>query len=161
MRQRPNFPSLCAAAHSASFLELLSSFHTNRHNLCCAGTKEEFKQLNRPTNVPLGAPTSLNKLSNHIPTTGPLSSQDYWNRLDYGSTETVELEGLTVRYAFVTQRGFYPEAPDKANQDAVCVKKEFASTPGQIFYGVFDGHGVNGADAAQFAKAKVGNTIIL
>ena len=129
--------------------------------MCCTGTKEEFKQLNRTTNVPLGAPTALNKLSNHIPTTGPLSSQDYWSRLDYGSTETVELEGLQARYAFVTQRGFYPEAPDKANQDAVCVKKEFANTPGQIFYGVFDGHGVNGADAAQFAKAKVGNAITL
>jgi len=60
-----------------------------------------------------------------------------------------------VKYAFVTQRGYYPEALDKANQDAVLVKKDFGGTAGQMFFGVFDGHGIRGEEAAQFAKAKV------
>lgn len=119
-----------------------------------AGTKEEFKRLNRPS-LPLGVPSSLNKLSTFIPTTGPLSSSEYWNRLDYGVTETVELDGLRVRYAYVTQRGYYPEALDKANQDAVYVKKDFANRAKQMLFGVFDGHGLRGTEAAQFAKAKV------
>ena len=55
----------------------------------------------------------------------------------------------------MTQRGYYPEALDKANQDAVYVKKDFAGIPWQVFFGVFDGHGVRGEEAAQFAKTKV------
>jgi len=118
-----------------------------------AGTKEESKKLSRGSGAPLGAPTNLNRLSHYIPTTGPLTSQDYWSRLEYGATETVQLkEGLRVKYAFVTQRGYYPEALD---QDAVLVKKDFGGTAGQMFFGVFDGHGIRGEEAAQFAKAKV------
>ena len=68
----------------------------------------------------------------------------------------MQLEGgLRVKFAFVTQRGYYPEALDKANQDAVCVKKDFGGIPGQMFFGVFDGHGVRGEEAAQYAKTKV------
>ena len=118
---------------------------------------DEFQKLNRNSAQapPLGAPSSLNRLSAYIPTSGPLSSQSYWSRLDYSTTQTAETDGLRVRYAYVTQRGYYPEALDKANQDAVCVKKEFAGTPGQLFFGVFDGHGVHGTEAAQFAQSKV------
>jgi hypothetical protein len=124
--------------------------------LLIAGTKEESKKLSRGSGAPLGAPTNLNRLSHYIPTTGPLTSQDYWSRLEYGATETVQLnEGLRVKYAFVTQRGYYPEAPDKANQDAVYVKKDFGGTVGQMFFGVFDGHGIRGEEAAQFARVKV------
>ena len=74
----------------------------------------------------------------------------------------MQLEGgLRVKFAFVTQRGYYPEALDKANQDAVYVKKDFAGTPGQMFFGVFDGHGVRGEEAAQYAKTKVPARILL
>lgn len=120
-----------------------------------AGTKNEGKTVNKASGAPFGAPSNLNRLSHYIPTTGPVSTEDYWARLEYGATETVELDGLRIRYAFVTQRGYYPEALDKANQDAVYVKKDFAGVPGQVFFGVFDGHGVRGEEAAQFAKAKV------
>ena len=112
--------------------------------------------LNRGSSAPFGAPSNLSRLSHYIPTTGPISSEDYWSRLEYGATETIDLpEGLRLRYAFVTQRGYYPEALDKANQDAVYVKKDFAGVPGQMFFGIFDGHGVHGEEAAQFAKRNV------
>ena len=28
--------------------------------------------------------------------------------------------GFSLRYAYISQRGYYPDAPNKANQDAVC-----------------------------------------
>mgnify|MGYP001810623503 CR=1 FL=1 len=38
--------------------------------------------------------------------------------------------GLTLRYAFVSQRGYYPDAPDKSNQDAVCVAERLGGGAG-------------------------------
>lgn len=62
---------------------------------------------------------------------------------------------MTIRYALVSQRGYYPESPDKPNQDAVCAYQNFGNDPEQLFFGVFDGHGNYGTSTAQFAKDKV------
>ena len=62
---------------------------------------------------------------------------------------------LQVKYAYVTQRGFYPDAMDKANQDAFIVKKDVAGDPDTMFFGVFDGHGTAGTECAKFARDKV------
>lgn len=93
----------------------------------------------------------------HLPTTGPLSANDYQSRLlTTGGTQTVHLpSGYTIRYAYVSQRGYYPETPSKANQDAVIAYKNFANDPDLLFLGIFDGHGSNGTQCAQFAKEKV------
>jgi len=40
-------------------------------------------------------------------------------------------------------------------QDAVCVYRRYGGEPGQLFFGVFDGHGQQGTSCAQFAKDKV------
>jgi hypothetical protein len=63
--------------------------------------------------------------------------------------------GLTLRYAFVSQRGYYPGSPDKPNQDSLCVHTAFGGEPDQAFFGVFDGHGEFGTQCSQFAKDKV------
>lgn len=60
----------------------------------------------------------------------------------------------SLRYALVSFRGLYPEALDKANQDAVCAYRRFANDPEQAFFGVFDGHGMAGTACAHFAKDK-------
>ncbi|BDA47891.1 Protein phosphatase 2C and cyclic nucleotide-binding/kinase domain-containing protein [Coccomyxa sp. Obi] len=60
-----------------------------------------------------------------------------------------------LRYAFVSQRGYYPEALDKENQDAVCVYRRYGGDSEQLFFGVFDGHGQQGTSCAQFAKDTV------
>lgn len=39
--------------------------------------------------------------------------------------------GLNVRYAYISQRGYYPDAPDKTNQDAVSVTERLGGQPGE------------------------------
>jgi hypothetical protein len=34
--------------------------------------------------------------------------------------------GFSLRYAYVSQRGYYPDSPDKPNQDAFCVHTNLA-----------------------------------
>ncbi len=94
----------------------------------------------------------------HLPTTGPLSAKEYKARLATSEgTQTVHfpMTGVTIRYAFVSQRGYYPGSPDKANQDSLCVHTHFGGDPEQVFVGVFDGHGEYGTQCSQFAKDKV------
>lgn len=63
---------------------------------------------------------------------------------------------IRVRYAALTQRGYYPDNPHKENQDSyfMCPSK-FASGDGDAFFAVFDGHGDDGHDCARFAKARL------
>ncbi|XP_024536728.1 probable protein phosphatase 2C 35 isoform X2 [Selaginella moellendorffii] len=57
-----------------------------------------------------------------------------------------------LRFSFLSQRGYYPEALDKANQDSFCVHTHFGKNPNDHFFGVFDGHGEFGAECSQFTK---------
>lgn len=66
------------------------------------------------------------------------------------NARTITINGVTMKYAYVSQRGFYPEEPFKANQDAYCVHENV--TEDDAFFGVFDGHGKDGDGCAQFAK---------
>ncbi|EIE18302.1 protein serine/threonine phosphatase 2C, partial [Coccomyxa subellipsoidea C-169] len=89
---------------------------------------------------------------------GPLSKAEYRSRLlstDGEQKVVLEKAGLALRYAFVSQRGFYPEDLHKENQDAVCVYRRYGGDPNQLFFGVFDGHGQQGTSCAQFAKDQV------
>lgn len=63
--------------------------------------------------------------------------------------------GVAIHYAYLSQRGHYPDQPNKANQDAVLIRENVNGVPGQHLLGVLDGHGETGAECAQFAKAKV------
>ncbi|GFP92081.1 protein phosphatase 2c and cyclic nucleotide-binding/kinase domain-containing protein [Phtheirospermum japonicum] len=60
-----------------------------------------------------------------------------------------------LRYSFLSQRGYYPDALDKANQDSFCIHTPFGTSPDDHFFGVFDGHGEFGAQCSQFAKQKL------
>lgn len=99
-----------------------------------------------------------------LPTSGPLSAKDYKSRLQ-SSEGTQSLffpqSGYSIRFAYVTQRGYYPDAPEKANQDALCIHPQFGGDMEQAFFGIFDGHGEYGTQCAQFAKEKVCNFPIL
>lgn len=91
-------------------------------------------------------------------TGGPLTAKDYKERLvSSEGTQTVFMpqSGYTIRYAYVSQRGYYPDAPSKANQDSFCVHTYFGGDPEQCFFGVFDGHGEYGTQCSQFARDKV------
>jgi len=57
-----------------------------------------------------------------------------------------------MRYAWVSQRGYYPESPNKENQDAYVILPSFGNVKDQAFFGVFDGHGKDGHHCAKYAK---------
>uniref|UniRef100_M4FGK2 protein-serine/threonine phosphatase n=1 Tax=Brassica campestris TaxID=3711 RepID=M4FGK2_BRACM len=58
-------------------------------------------------------------------------------------------------YSVLSQRGYYPDSPDKENQDAYCIKTELQGNPNVHFFGVFDGHGVFGTQCSSFVKERV------
>ena len=60
-----------------------------------------------------------------------------------------------LRYAWVSQRGYYPEDLDKANQDQHDEAENFGADLGITdcaFFGVYDGHGKTGDKCAIFAR---------
>ena len=128
--------------------------------LYCIGSKEESSRLTKPSQTPtykpknVGAP-DIARLSTHIPQEGPLSQQQYWDRIDYCSAQETVAGRYNLEFAYVSQRGFYPDDDRKPNQDAVFVKSRFGNKSDQHFFGVFDGHGENGADISQFAAKNV------
>ncbi|XP_021723591.1 protein phosphatase 2C and cyclic nucleotide-binding/kinase domain-containing protein-like [Chenopodium quinoa] len=74
---------------------------------------------------------------------------------DGGKTVKVPSENYELRYSFLSQRGYYPDALDKANQDSFCIHTPFGTDPNDHFFGVFDGHGEFGAECSQFVKRKL------
>ncbi|KAE9448671.1 hypothetical protein C3L33_19428, partial [Rhododendron williamsianum] len=60
-----------------------------------------------------------------------------------------------LRYSYLSQRGYYPDALDKANQDSFCIHTPFGTNADDLFFGVFDGHGEFGAQCSQFVKRKL------
>ena len=74
------------------------------------------------------------------------------------SEETKEIicGGLRIRYAFVSQKGYYPDNLNKANQDSYSVHEKFGVTNSEdAFFAVYDGHGEFGDHCAQFARDKL------
>ncbi|KAL2631208.1 hypothetical protein R1flu_015894 [Riccia fluitans] len=65
-----------------------------------------------------------------------------------------------LRYSFLTQRGYYPEALDKANQDSYCVHTPFGQDTNDHFFGVFDGHGEFGTHCSQFARKQLCDNLL-
>ena len=74
-----------------------------------------------------------------------------------GELKSGDADGIVhVRYAALTQRGYYPDNPHKENQDSYYAwPSKFASGDGDAFFAVFDGHGDAGHDCARFAKQKL------
>ncbi|XP_052199818.1 protein phosphatase 2C and cyclic nucleotide-binding/kinase domain-containing protein [Diospyros lotus] len=60
-----------------------------------------------------------------------------------------------LHYSYLSQRGYYPDALDKANQDSFCIHTPFGTNADDHFFGVFDGHGEFGAECSQFVKRKL------
>ncbi|KAI4380400.1 hypothetical protein MLD38_006596 [Melastoma candidum] len=74
---------------------------------------------------------------------------------DGSRTVKVSSAKYELRYSYLSQRGYYPDALDKANQDSFCIYTPFGTSPDDHFFGVFDGHGECGAQCSQFVKKKL------
>jgi hypothetical protein len=90
---------------------------------------------------------------------GPLSPEQFKQRLvTSGATShvvTAPGTGFTLRYASVSLRGYYPAEPTKPNQDTWVIHPHLEGRPQQHLFGVFDGHGEQGTEVAQFATQQV------
>uniref|UniRef100_A0A5B6YSP9 protein-serine/threonine phosphatase n=1 Tax=Davidia involucrata TaxID=16924 RepID=A0A5B6YSP9_DAVIN len=60
-----------------------------------------------------------------------------------------------LEYTVLTQRGYYPDTPDKENQDSFCIRTNLQGNPNVHFFGVFDGHGSFGAECSNFVKNRL------
>ncbi|KAL7537297.1 hypothetical protein ACHAXR_007718, partial [Thalassiosira sp. AJA248-18] len=60
--------------------------------------------------------------------------------------------GVSTRYAYLSQRGYYPDDPDKANQDSYSVTTNFAGRESDALFGVYDGHGEHGDKCSTFVR---------
>lgn len=125
----------------------------------CGGSKQKVdRAASRKYLGTFGDDHQFAAVSVYLPSTGPLTAKEYKERLTSSEgTQSVHLpeSGYTIRYAYVSQRGYYPDSPDKANQDSFCVHTYFNGDPEQHFFGVFDGHGEFGTQCSQFAKDMV------
>ncbi|CAL9048951.1 unnamed protein product, partial [Musa banksii] len=70
-------------------------------------------------------------------------------------SSAVPCAGLRLQYSSLTQRGYYPGWPDRANQDSFYVKTQFQGNPDLHFFGVFDGHGDLGAQCSAFVRDRL------
>nr|XP_029124141.1 probable protein phosphatase 2C 35 isoform X3 [Elaeis guineensis] len=60
--------------------------------------------------------------------------------------------GLLLQYSYLSQRGHYPDSPDRENQDTLSIKTQLQGNPNLHLFAVFDGHGHFGAQCAAFAS---------
>ncbi len=70
-------------------------------------------------------------------------------RLDHPpEPKLIEVTGETydylLQYVYVSQRGYYPNAMNKANQDSYTVCEAMLGDKSTNFFGIFDGHGEYG-----------------
>lgn len=107
-----------------------------------AETSDQINQL-APTRDPDFAITRLSRVSSQF--------------LPPDGSRTVKLPSAKyeLKYSFLSQRGYYPDALDKANQDSFCIHTPFGTNPDDHFFGVFDGHGEFGAQCSRFVKLRL------
>eukprot|EP00965_Chrysotila_dentata_P177474 5862088-Pleurochrysis_carterae.AAC.2 len=60
-----------------------------------------------------------------------------------------------LRYAYLSQRGYYPEDLYKNNQDSFKIIPAFNGNKNTIFFGVFDGHGSDGDACSYFVRDNI------
>ena len=123
------------------------------------GSSKKHETLDLTTLQRFSAPTAgpPERLSVLLPKSGPLAEHNYWSRLSLSrQPHSVDLDRsqFTVKYAYTSLRGFYPDALQKSNQDEVCANQLLGGDAEQLLFAVFDGHGSEGHLCAQFAKNK-------
>ncbi len=74
-------------------------------------------------------------------------------------TQPIQGERLNynLKWCYASQRGYYPNASDKANQDSYVVCERVCESENCHFFGIFDGHGEYGDYCSYFAADKVFN----
>jgi len=83
----------------------------------------------------------------------PMTNDEIEKRIDsIEETKTCSFGGIKVRYAYLSQRGYYPDDAHKPNQDSYSVTHDFVGESTDAFFGVYDGHGRDGDGCSQFVR---------
>lgn len=138
----------------------------------CASSATNPNDVASPRATDAETPSTSSSSSSSVPVNylvrlrgGPLTQHEYNSRLSgVDGTHTVSVpytddSGTTrayqMRYATCSQRGYYPEAADKLNQDAYAALERFRGREDEFVFAVFDGHGECGTECAVFARDRV------
>ena len=65
-----------------------------------------------------------------------------------------------AKYCHISQRGYYPNAMGKANQDSYVICESLLGDPNCHFFGIFDGHGEYGDSCSHFAANAVPSQLL-
>jgi len=85
---------------------------------------------------------------------GSPSNKDILSRIESPkSVRTMSHCGLEFKYAWMSQRGYYPEDLDKDNQDAYSITTTMDRDI--AFFAVYDGHGRDGHLCSRYVRDKV------
>lgn len=104
--------------------------------------------------VPIGGDTRLDTSNRHLQRDGPLTKQQLTARTQMHPTTELKLKTVTIKYACVSQCGYYPNELTKPNQDSFDIRAPFQQNDMAMF-SVFDGHGEFGDLCSQFARDKL------
>ena len=86
----------------------------------------------------------------------PLSDRELQSRIECpDSTLSMSIESTNIRYAYVSQRGYYPDALSKENQDCYTAMPRLENLEDHAFFGVYDGHGKEGHLCARYVRDHV------
>ncbi|XP_057956759.1 probable protein phosphatase 2C 35 [Malania oleifera] len=67
----------------------------------------------------------------------------------------VPSHNFCLEFSAFTQRGYYPDSPDKENQDSFCIRTQIQGNQNLHFFGVFDGHGQFGMHCSNFVRNRL------
>jgi len=91
----------------------------------------------------------------------PLTEAEIKSRIINGSGSMyLPNYNYTLKYGWQSQRGYYPETPNKANQDACLIVKNFAKNQNIGYFGVYDGHGGFGDKCSGFVRSKISTLLM-
>lgn len=71
----------------------------------------------------------------------------------------VPSHGLLLEYSSLTQRGHYPDSPERENQDSFVVKTQLQGNPNLHLFAVFDGHGQFGAQCSGLLRERLADIL--
>ena len=116
-----------------------------------AGEKPKHVRTHR-LYLPVSADSLLSDIDVQVESQGRL--------LKCKKTEVVAVKGgndppYQLRFAYVSQRGYYPDDLEKENQDSFAVHPNFDNNTNVHMFGVFDGHGQNGTPCSHYARDNV------
>ncbi|XP_061367947.1 probable protein phosphatase 2C 35 isoform X2 [Gastrolobium bilobum] len=91
---------------------------------------------------------------------GKFSSSECGHRKNARAQRSLEYvpvpsHNFTLEYSFLTRRGYYPDSPDKENQDCFCIRTQIQGNPSIHLFGVYDGHGQFGGQCSNFVKDRL------